>query len=171
MPTNRPTKDQIYSLLFNWIKDTTGLTVIKANQKGPRPARPYASLNFINPSDALGDVQWSINGDKTVSSEGMYKAVASINVFGENAVDTLAKLRNSLDRPDVVELFAAANVTHLDSGQVNDLTALQETAYEERGQLDLTVAFVDGSEVDVGTIEHVELDATVGVRTFHVNVN
>lgn len=171
MPT-RPTKADIYALLFNWIKAQTGLTVIKANQKGPRPARPYASLNFLNPSTPLGDTQqWQINGDKTVAAEAMYKAVASINIFGENAVDTLAQLRNSLDQPDVVELFAAANVTHLDDGPINDLTALQETQYEERGQFDLTIAYVGGKDVDVSTIEHASLDGNVNGRDIPITAN
>lgn len=168
-----PTKADVYTLLFNWLKSETGLTVIRANQKGPRPARPYVSLNFLNPSSRLGasvDQQW-VNADKTVSTEGMRKAVASINIFGENAIDTLARVRDSLDRPDVVAKFDAAGVTHLDDGQINDLTELQETIYEERGQMDLTVAFVASGDVDVSTIEHVNLSGDADGNTVTTTVN
>lgn len=261
------TKDEVYQFLFDWLKaELGGMTLIKANQKGPRPERPYASINFLNPSMRLGDSidqqsvtdspfptvgLWritlntiasgdslTINADTivptgvtvkskldkvfahfaavsnlttsrisdsafdvfrndgtslsiptfvgdwtvaaspnqgeslyTVATEGMRKAVASINVFGENAIDTLAQVRDSLDRPDVMEKFERAEVTHLEESAINDLTALEETAYLERGQMDLTVAFVSGSEVDVGTIEHVELEGNANGQTIPVNVN
>lgn len=174
------TKNQIYQVLFDWLKAESGIAVIKVNPvagptgKAPRPARPYASLRFLNPSDRLGasvDQQSVTMPAKTVSTEGMRKAVASINIFGQNAIDTLAKVRDSLDRPDVIETFEAAGITHLEDSQINDLTELQETMYEERGQMDLTVAFVASSEVDVGTIEHAELDGTVNGRNIPITVN
>lgn len=264
-----PTKNQAFKFLLSWIKAETGLTVIKANQKTPRPERPYASLRFLNPSQRVeGEDQQSMTktiypaasgfyrvklntsaaldavtigthtvtytdpalkvSDQveeyedqfeaalsadfiisriatdsfdvrrrdsadfaaptyigawivstpptagtiqyTVATEGMRKAVASINIFGENAIDTLAKLRDSLDRPDVIEDFDVNNLVALDDGQLNDLTALQETEYEERGQLDLTVAFVISSEVDVGTIDEVDLDGTVNGKDISVDI-
>lgn len=260
------TKAQVYQTLYDWLKGEVGtMTVIKANQKGPRPERPYASINFLNPSSRLGDSidQQSITttpypaagfwwvtlntiafGDSltiealtftpvdssvkakidrivtffsaysylnitrisdstfdvyrntggplaiptfvgdwtvvasplqgtnlfTVATEGMRKAVASINIFGDNAIDTLSQVRDSLDRPDVVEAFERAGISHLEESPVNDLTALQETIYEERGQMDLTVGYVAGSEVDVGTIEHVEIEGTADGHPVAVTV-
>lgn len=268
-----PTKAQIYQVLFDWLRAETGLVVVQVPQpdgNAPRPARPYVSLKFLNPTDRLGDsidqqsmtktiypatgaiyrvtlgsvsdgCSLSIFGDTftlgasgddvrsafrkyldhfqansalvvtqvgttfafdvyrasgmafatptvsggwtqgasplagtttyTVATEGMRKAIASINIFGENALDTLAKVRDSLDRPDVSENFALAGISHLDETQVNDLTALQETLYEERAQMDLTVTFVAGSEVDVGTIESVRIEGTINGRHIETDVN
>lgn len=154
------TRDLVFNLLFDWLKQETGLVVIKTNQKGPRPPRPYVSLEFLNPSNRLGSVmdEQIITDTKLVRTQGERKAVASINIFGENAIDTLSRVRDSLDRPDIVQLFGQANVAHLDDSGVGDLTDLQETIYEERGHLDLTVSYVACSEVDVSTIE----SATIG---------
>lgn len=174
------TKDQVYLFLFGWLKAESGLTVIKANQHDPRPPRPYVSLNFQDPSSKLGiaidqqsttiPVVVDVSHPVTVSTEGMRKAIASINIFGENAVSLLAKARDSLDRPDVAESFERAGIVHLDDGPITDLTELQETIYEERGQMDLTVAFVSSSEVDVGTIENVETTGEVADQTVATNV-
>lgn len=171
------TEAQIYQSLFDWLKRESGVTVIKANQKGPRPARPYASLNFQVASTRLGnsiDQQSSVQNDAddwVVQTSGMRKAVASINIFGENAIATLAAVRDSLDRPDVIEEFQIAEIGHLDEGSIQDLTALQETAYEERGQLDLTISYVAESEADVGTIEHVEATGSVAGKPVSVKAN
>lgn len=171
------TKAEVYKFLFDWLVAETGLKVIMANEKGPRPNRPYVSLNFLNASAELGGstqtIRETVNEDgdpiTLVNTAAMRKAVASINVFGDNAIDTLSKVRDSLDRPDVTQKFEAAEIAHLDNGPVNDLTALQETIYEERGQMDLTVSFAVESEVDVGTIESVELDGILGGHNLTVN--
>lgn len=155
-----PTKAAIYQTLYNWLTAESGLTVIRANQKGPRPARPYASLNFLNPSNRLGNSidQQRATDAGLVAAEGMRSAVASINIFGDNALDTMAAVRDSLDRADVQEVFEDGEIAHLDEGPITDLTELQETIYEERAQMDLTLSFVASSEVDVGTIEEVVLE-------------
>jgi hypothetical protein len=158
------TKAEVYQVVFDWLKAESGLVVIKANQAAPRPARPYASLNFLNPALRLGgqDQQEMNEATDEVVTSGMRSAVASINIFGENAIDTLARVRDSLDRPDVIEQFSEVDVAVIDDSAIRDLTALQETIYEERGQLDLTVAFVSESEVDVSTIEKVEIETEIG---------
>jgi hypothetical protein len=158
------TKAEVYQVIFDWLKAESGLVVIKANQAAPRPARPYVSLNFLNPALRLGgqDQQEMNEATDEVTTSGMRSAVASINIFGENAIDTLARVRDSLDRPDVIERFSELDVAVIDDSAIRDLTALQETIYEERGQLDLTVGFVSESEVDVSTIEKVEIETEIG---------
>lgn len=174
------TSNDIYLKIYTWLKAESGLVVLKVNPvastagKPPRPARPYASLRFLNPSSRLGgsvDQQSITMPAKTVATEGMRKAVASINIFGEAAIATLARVRDSLDRPDIVEFFVTAGITILEDGQINDLTELLETQYEERGQMDLTVAFVAGSEVDVKTIEHAEITGTIDDREIPIEIN
>lgn len=173
------TEAQIYKSLFDWFKRESGLTVIKANQGTPRPARPYASLRYLSASDRLGGSQDQQRSSLiTVNSvevsgvvvEGMRKAVASLNIFGENALSTLAKVRDSLDRPDVIEEFIRAEIGHIEEGPINDLTDLEETEYLERGQMDLMISFVASSEVDVGTIEHVGLDGEINGHVALVEV-
>lgn len=163
-----PTRAQVYQLIFNLVKTETGVATIKANQKSPRPARPYASVLFVDPSSRFGssmDQQSMTPVTHTVSTEGMRKAVASINVFGENAIDILAKVRDALDRPDVIETFIEAAVAHVDESEIRDLTSLLETEYEERGQMDITVSYVASSEVYVGTIDEVKIGGTVNGHT------
>lgn len=249
------TRAQIHDFLFNWLRQESGyLTVIDANQKKARPARPYVSMNFQNASASIGgDDQWSetigtypnaaglkrvklnaagagdsitidahtstytdpnlnvktsidafikafrvfyptavitriasdtfdfqyANGSAvgitsvgnwtiaaspnvgkarvSIAAEGMRKAVCSINVFGPDAIDLASKIRDSLGRPDIVESFIVAGLAHLDDSDIEDLTELQETEYEERGQFDLTVSFIGGSEIDVSAIEKVNV--------------
>lgn len=167
------TKSEVSDFIVAFIAAQSGLVTILANQKEERPPRPYASVNFLNASGRVGSSmdQQSVNADKTVSTEGMRMAVASINIFGQNANDTLAKVRDSLDRPDVIASFAGMGITHIGESSISDLTALQETAYEERGQMDLTIAYVAGSDVDVSTIENARITGNVNGRTIPASVN
>lgn len=177
------TEAEIYQALFDWLKDESGMTVIKADQKDPRPPRPYVSIKFLLGSMRVGSSMDQQTLDKVtipgegsdpdtfvykVASEGMRKAIASINVFGDNALETLSHIRDSLDRADVIETFEVNEIGIIEDGQINDLTALQETKYEERAQMDLTISFVAGSEVDVGTIDQIEVEGHINGRTVSV---
>lgn len=159
-------RDDVFKFLLKWLSDESGLVVVKANQKGPRPARPYISLRFLNASQRVGSMDQNTTTEHTlagetkysVATEGMRTAVASINVFGDNAIDTLAMIRDSLDRPDVIDRFESAGVSHISEGPINDLTELLETIYEERGQMDLTIGFVAANEVEYGIIQSAEVN-------------
>ena len=161
---------QLRQILFDWIKGETGLKIIIANQGAHRPARPYVSLNVFVASAEMGGMdQQRVNDIGNVVTSGMRRLTASINIFGPDAVEKLTKIRDSLDRPDIIELFARKEIAELERGAVQDLTALEETDYEERGQMDITIAYVSESEVDVGTIETVEIEGTAGSHTIPVN--
>lgn len=162
-----PTKNEVYLALFAWLQSESGLTVIKANQKGPRPARPYVSLNFINPSSEMGgDDQYTTDPSTgVVTTAGPRSAQASVNIFGPDSVDMLAKVRDSLQRPDVIDAFDASGITILDTSNINDLTEQQETIYEERGQVDITLSFTVSSDVDMKTIDIASLTGTIETHT------
>lgn len=154
-----PSRSELRQILFNWIKNEISIPVILANQKAARPPRPYAVLNVFTSSAEMGGMdQQRTNSAGLVVTSGLRRLTASINVLGPNALDLVTKVRDSLDRPDIIELFELNGIAELDRGAVADLTELEETEYEERGQMDITIAYTSESSVNVGTIETVQIE-------------
>jgi hypothetical protein len=148
------TRSEIRQILFDWIKDESGLRVIIANQGAHEPAKPYVSLHvFTSSAEIGGQDQQRVDEDGNTITSGMRRLTASVNIFGANAIDTLTSIRDSLDRPDIIEYFEKNGIAELDRGGILDLTALEETEYEERAQLDIAIAYTTESSADVGTIE------------------
>lgn len=155
------TRQQIETAIYNWVKAETGLAnVIFVNQDGPRPAIPYASIEFLNPALRVGSID-EIRfqaGDTPDEDEfvqtGLRTSLVSLNIFGEGANDLMSKLRDTLDRPDIIETFDFA---HIDENGPIDLTELEETKTRERSQMDLTIMYAIERETNVVPIEEVEI--------------
>lgn len=154
--------DTAKAALYTWVKRETDIEVIFARQGAPRPPLPYATILFVNSATRVGSI------DETRISEGDFKqraqrtALVSLNIFGAGANDLMSKLRDSLDRADVIEEFAATGLAHIGENGPNDLTALEDTKYIERSQLDLTVLYAVERDTDTGVIETVEITGQVG---------
>lgn len=188
------TEAQILQSLRTWFKRESGLNVIIADQGTPRPARPYASIRFVVAGQRLGNsvdetriafipavldnpgtplVNEARAAYHEATTTGMRSATASLNIFGPSAQSLMAKVRDSLDRPDVIEEFDIAEISHIGEGNIQDLTALEETEYLERAQMDLNIGFVAESVKEIGIIESAEVSGTVsgGVEEHDVDVD
>lgn len=176
--------DSAQSALYSWMKRETGLEIIFPSQGKPRPKPPYGTIMFIGPTQRVGSIDEirpgprdetgpSANND-TFRQTGLRTAVASLNIFGDGANELMSALRDSLDRPDVVEEFQAAEIAHLDEAGPNDLTALEETLYRERSQMDLTIGMNIDLLTKVVPIESVDIeqqDIPGGDKTFTVEID
>lgn len=174
----------IYLYVFQFVAALSGLEpgqVIMANQKEPRPARPYISIKMVNPSGRVGastDHQYVQNitpepeapaPSIIIGVEGMRKTIASIDVFGTIDDDTLgilARVRDAIDRADIADMRAAAGVSHLGESDIRDLTYLEETKYNIRGQMDLTLGYTACSETTGDAIENVTITPTVNGKAW-----
>lgn len=131
----------IKTAILTWMTRETGLTCIYARQAGPRPTPPYGSILITNPAIRIGGQdELRANGDK-FSQTGLRTTILSLNIFGEGANDKMNKLRDSLDRPDVIQEFESAGLAHHGEEGPTDLTELEDTSYLERSQMDLTVSY------------------------------
>lgn len=153
----------IQRAIYNWFTDTTNVQAIWAEQEGPRPPRPYASLKLITgpvKTNGIDDMQYVSDGK--YSLKGDRRITCSINVFGTDAHDILALARDSLDDPSVVDSLFADGLSIWDEGDPQDLTAKLETHWETRAQMDTVFGLASELEIEPGIIETVELSGTYG---------
>lgn len=152
--------DSTKNALYTWMKRETGWEIIFANQSEQRPKLPSGTINFVNPGIRVGGIDELRMKGRQMSVAGLRTALCSLNLFGKGANQKMSELLNTLDRPDVIDEFRAAGLAHIGENGPNDLTALMETKYQERSQLDLTLQYAIENDANVGTIESVEIENT-----------
>jgi len=144
----------------------TGVSLIWEDQSAPRPGKPYVSLNFLSPSQRIGFEEQRIDGS-VFTLVGQRRFVLSVNAFGENrmenedaldAADLLEPLVQGLYREDTIQKLCEFGLASINEGEIRDLTALLESRYESRSQVDLTFHRTVSQSEDLGTIEKVEVN-------------
>lgn len=152
--------DTMQAALYTWMKRETKLAnVIFPRQGKPRPKPPYGTILVVPATARVGAFdELRAEGD-TFTLVGLRTVLVSINIFGEGANAMMAALRNSLDKPRVIDEFAAAEIAHLDESGPNDLTSLEETIYRERSQMDLTLGLSEATDAEVTALEDTDIES------------
>lgn len=167
------TTEQIKTAILTWMARETGMTCIFARQGKPRPKLPYGSILVVNHGVRVGGID-EIRGEATevagspayiYKQNGLRTCMVSLNIYGENANALMAKLRDSLDRPDVIEEMEKAKLAFIREEGPNDLTELEDTKYTERSQIDLTFQYALERETTVVPILEAEVEATITTDT------
>lgn len=162
---------EIQKTIFNWIESRTrGLIpssqILWRQQSEPLPRRPCVTLKVISGPTRVGyfDDGMTFIGGPTGSQfniGGHREMVISVQVFGSSRVKTMdaiqlaADLNTSLALTSVLQLLRAGGIAVLRRGDPSNLTALEETEYEERVQFDMTIGVAQNIIDDPGVIEHV----------------
>lgn len=152
-------RDAIYDFLVAATSQFPGLTVIEDMQGKPAPALPYVSFRFLVTSARVGaidELRYDKDNDKW-SSNGERSTTVSINVFAKNCGEIMEAIQGSLDLPEVVDHFAAHNMAHYGEQGPVDLSALLETKYERRLQIDLFFRYGFSKDSNIGPIEQVQI--------------
>lgn len=143
-----------------------GVHLIWEDQSAPRPEKPYVSLNFLLPSQRIGHDELRGEGDQFFLV-GQRRFVLSVNAFGESrqenedaldAADLLEPVVQGLYSEETLSQLLAAGIASVDEGQVRDLTALLESRYESRAQVDLTFHRTVSKSETLPIIEKVEVN-------------
>lgn len=170
--------------IFNWVKaeidsgNITELTedqVIWREQSAPLPARPCVAMKIISGPRRLGSTdnyrfKAGTEADPVFDAGGQRAITLSVQVFGSPVVPDEAqiiaqKLNISLSKMSVTDRFAAGIVVGSERkgvlavwevGGVSDISALEETEFEDRAQFDVIMGVVDNIEDQPGVIETVE---------------
>jgi hypothetical protein len=151
------------------IADYVGITFIRAEQDGDRPALPFMEYKINSQGDDAAHLDTVTNSDHPtdptriiVTSERDDRATISLTFFGKDYSDIwayaeLAKdyLESERGKEDIYELGIFPRIT---SPEVNDRTSYLETSYEHRVGFD--IAF-EGIKVMTEETPAVDLEATV----------
>lgn len=153
--------EAVRQALYTWMQRETGLPpdrVIFPEQAQHRPPLPYGTLKFLNPSQRVGAIdEIRVDGDEFTTA-GLRTATVSINIFGKGANDKMSTLRDSIDRPDVVDEFNEAGLAVIGEEGPTDLTGYMETRYQERSQMDVMIQYAQTRSTAVFPIEEVVIE-------------
>lgn len=168
--------------IFNWVKNEIDLgnisipeeQVIFREQSEPLPPRPCVTLKIISGPRRLGTsdpIRFQAGSDDIWDIGGQRAITLSVQVFGNTTQqDSAAVIANSLNislsKMSVTDLLRAGildgairkgSLAVWEVGDVSDISALEETAFEDRAQFDVIMGVVDSVEDQPGVIETVEL--------------
>lgn len=157
--------------IYDWIKSrVNGLIpdeqILWRNQSEPLPPRPCVTMRITSGPTRVGfSDSVTFRGESPTGTDFMVSGhrtmVVSIQVFGSTKVKSVkayqlaVDLNSSLSLPTVLEGLSAAGLSVQSQGEPNNMTALEETEYEERAQFDITFGLAQNVVDDPGVIEHV----------------
>lgn len=178
----------IQDAIYDWIEGITqgvfpegeeGEHIQWMDQSAPLQARPLVTLKIIDGPRPIGrSANLFFNPDESTKlnpfSVGMQMEMTlSVQVFGNTnihrpmAMQLSMDLNSSLMRQSVLDKLKAAGISVQEVGRPRNLTALEETAYEERSGFELTLGLAQNLIDQPGVIETVnlEIETPSGNRT------
>lgn len=168
-PTLPVNYDLIRKTLVAEVQRVTGATCIVAqpeSNNADRPDKPYSTLQFLNPGVKKGDdSSKQIPGTSLWVTGGQRKMVVDFNFYGlshEEAYSYGALWQAALEQETTQAVLRAAGVAvWLNAGPLRDLSALLNTAFEGRCQLEVAFGVASNVTEDRSSIDKVDLDGTV----------
>lgn len=134
----------------------------------PRPRTEdylYATLSFLTgPVRVGGQDAAFINDLDQMEVRGFRQLTISVIVYGNDKVNVLqlaSDLQSSLHQPSVLQGLDASGLSVIEQGSVADISALLETGFEERAQLDVLFG-VCASDIDTKLLGPLVEEAEVG---------
>lgn len=147
-----------------WAASASGLEAIIANQDGPRPPEPFVTvqvrdvgaqgLPYRTPPREDGTAE--IHEDRTI--------MASVQIFGTDALNLGNALRATLERQETRLTFLQDGITFVRAQPVADLTQVVGTGFEPRASLDIEWRAAFQVADVVGCITSVETAGDYGVK-------
>lgn len=136
----------------------------------PRPRVPYMGV-LVTTASIKSGFDWfgpatDAPGTRTgaVRYQGTRTMTVSFEAFGathEQAYALLATWQGALEQPPVQDALQSIGLAVRDIGAVNDMSALLNTAYEGRAQMDVAFGYTANSTVDLGLMDTVDVTQSV----------
>jgi len=149
--------------LYTLIQPIMGGTVIWADQTGPRPPLPYSTLR-LGVITTVGEPHYSdvdAGGLQTVLA--VRESVLNVNRFGNDSVSTVETFSDKLLLNSNLDKFSQNEISVFDMSAVTDIAQLLNgIAIEPRASIDLSIRWESDQVDNVGIIETVISDGTIG---------
>ena len=167
--------DPFKNTIHTWLKNEIGeqlsgaRAVIWAEESGPRPKRPYATLKLVTPSQKqMGrdnirqrlvgvaphqTAVWCLNGPR--------RMFVDVNVFGSGAIEMLTIARDGLDDPEVISYFAEAGMQVEDEGHVSNETVMLESEFQEQARMSMIFGFTFERDLCLREVAQLEISGTL----------
>ncbi len=141
----------IENALVSWVRQSTGLTTVWANQNRPQSARPYALLKKVAGPTVIGrdEQRRRMSGGQLFTDIiGQRSMTFSVQVFsssdkpGENAQHYLAIAQAALEHDATIDVFELAKISVSQIGPCVDLDSIAGAGFESRAGFDLSISTV-----------------------------
>ena len=169
------TVDDINKLIRKFIRETLALpenSVRKANQTAPtgKQSEPFATV-LITLIDATGEDDRRLDNEAAPSLNvaetiiGQRRLVASIQFFREDAYTKACRLNALLSMSSSVDKLQAMGLGLVRASPARNLTAVIDSAWEERAQIDLEFHLVAKEVQSLPTYGTFPVSVTTGSST------
>jgi len=169
------TVDDINKLIRKFIRETLALpenSVRKANQTAPtgKQSEPFATV-LITLIDATGEDDRRLDNEAAPSLNvaetiiGQRLLVASIQFFREDAYTKACRLNALLSMSSSVDKLQAMGLGLVRASPARNLTAVIDSAWEERAQIDLEFHLVAKEVQSIPTYGTFPISVTTGSST------
>jgi hypothetical protein len=162
--------------IYNWITNVVqGVIdagqIIWRNQGEPLPARPCVTMKWIDGPKPIGrSASRFLNAAGKQPTVGIQmEATASIQVFGNTqiskgklALQLAIDINSSLMRQDILDGLKANGCAVQQVGDPRNLSALEESEYEDRAGLEVVFGMVQNVSEGTSTIETVNVSSNIG---------
>ncbi len=167
------TKPAFYKDIRIWIADTLSIEVIYSHGDGPRPHGQYAIMNVVNISKIVED-EMIFNrdaiGEITAEYNSVKKAMVSINIYRDDAMQAMANLKSSLSKISTQDYFNRVNIGIVNQGSINNIPEKIGKNWENRSQCDFFFHYIPAAEKDinVGEIKKIELTDKINDEVINI---
>lgn len=181
--------------IFQWVQEVTqGIIgpdrIIWRDQSQPLPKRPCVTMKIIDgptPTDRNASLFFGPKPGQTPVTDNQspsfnygiqMEMTVSIQVFGNSKIPSPRALQLSLDlnssliRQSILDKLKKSGVSIQGRGRVKNLTALEESEYEERAGFDIEMGLVQNISDQPGTIEKInlEVETPAGTQTREIDL-
>lgn len=162
------TNDQVQEALVRWLRDVTGVTVIKSHQGIDRPELPYIMLEK-GTVEELSEHPEQMRHDvlDTLNAEGLNELKVTplielewlmlVYSFGEDQSSALRKVKQAVHVKQIQEPLGVLNIH--ETGVINSIPEFVDQEWEPRSQMNIMVRGVSTDGFIIDTIEeHTSFD-------------
>ncbi len=156
--------NEIKLSMKKWLNEELGVPFIYEEQADPRPSeRPYGTIRVMNQAQVGGDdVKKPVDALGIRESKGVRSGAMSLNIYGDGANEKMQLAMESMFKETSIrKLWDTYGVSVTTAGDIQNLTGLLETDFEERAQMDVNILYAREYDEDVGLIKHVNIEGEV----------
>jgi hypothetical protein len=163
----------LWSSVHDWLVRSVppGVTVIKRDQDGNLPGRPFVTAKVIAEVREGHPEVWPLQDDGTVTIVQGALFTISVQVFGNEAFELAHGIQNALNKITVQDFLRSRGMAYVQvlTGP-EDLATVVGTGFEGRAHLDVQMRAAISIIDDVGIIERVELTGTIESVTYEQTI-
>ena len=155
------TPNDVHGEVVRWVGVVTGLKAIKANQSGPRPAKPYIMVNLTNDievrehhitTDYIDTGELNDQGKAQMEARPVVETewLFSVHSYGPEPIQQLKPIR-TISKIHGPHQGIDSSLVVFDAAQINDIPQFVNNAWEPRAIMRLSIRGLvrDGFLIDV----------------------